>query len=97
MNIKNLITVAFRSMNNNKMRCFLTMLGIIIGVSSVIIMMAIGHGSKIGIKKQISEMGSNMVMIHPGNMKRGGVQQSSSNMQSLKLTDYNSLKENCRY
>lgn len=60
-------------------------------------MMAIGHGSKIGIKKQISEMGSNMVMIHPGNMKRGGVQQSSSNMQSLKLTDYNSLKENCRY
>lgn len=97
MNIKNLITVAFRSMNSNKMRCFLTMLGIIIGVSSVIIMMAIGHGSKVGIKKQISEMGSNMVMIHPGNMKRGGVQQSASSMQSLKLTDYNSLRDNCKY
>lgn len=97
MNIKNLITVALRSMNNNKMRCFLTMLGIIIGVSSVIIMMAVGHGSKIGIKQQISEMGSNMVMIHPGNMKRGGVQQSSSSMQSLKMEDYTSLKENCRY
>ncbi|MCH3923476.1 MAG: ABC transporter permease [Bacteroidales bacterium] len=97
MNIKNLITVAFRALNNNKMRCFLTMLGIIIGVSSVIIMMAIGHGSKVGIKKQISEMGSNMVMIHPGNMKKGGVSQSASSMQVLKMKDYQDLKNESKY
>jgi putative ABC transport system permease protein len=97
MNLKNLITVAFRALGNNKMRCFLTMLGIIIGVSSVIIMMAIGHGSKVGIKKQISEMGSNMVMIHPGNMKKGGVAQSASSMQVLKMQDYNDLKNESKY
>lgn len=74
------------------MRCFLTMLGIIIGVASVITMLAIGQGSKDSIKEQISEMGSNMIMIHPGNMQRGGVRQSSDDMQTLKVEDYLSLK-----
>lgn len=74
------------------MRCFLTMLGIIIGVASVITMLAIGQGSKDSIKEQISEMGSNMIMIHPGNMQRGGVRQSSDDMQTLKVEDYRSLK-----
>lgn len=74
------------------MRCFLTMLGIIIGVASVITMLAIGQGSKDSIREQISEMGSNMIMIHPGNMQRGGVRQSSDDMQTLKVEDYRSLK-----
>ena len=73
------------------------MLGIIIGVCSVIVMLAIGQGSKESIKEQVSEMGSNMIMLHPGNMKRGGVAQSSSSMQSLKLKDYEDLKEECMY
>ena len=73
MMIENLITIALKALNNNKMRCILTMLGIIIGVCSVIVMLAIGQGSKESIKEQVSEMGSNMIMLHPGNMKRGGV------------------------
>ncbi len=68
MKIGNLFKIALKALNNNKMRCFLTMLGIIIGVASVITMLAIGQGSKDSIKKQISEMGSNMIMIFPGNM-----------------------------
>lgn len=65
MKIGNLFKIALKALNNNKMRCFLTMLGIIIGVASVITMLAIGQGSKDSIKKQISEMGSNMIMIFP--------------------------------
>lgn len=79
-------------MNNNKMRCFLTMLGVIIGVGAVIAMLAIGQGSKNSIKAQISEMGSNMIMIMPGAEMRGGVRQSSSDMQTLKPADYEALR-----
>lgn len=68
MNIANLLKIALKALNNNKLRCFLTMLGIIIGVASVITMLAIGQGSKDSIKAQISEMGSNMIMINPGSM-----------------------------
>lgn len=93
MNIANLLKIAVKALNNNKLRCFLTMLGIIIGVASVITMLAIGQGSKISIKEQISEMGSNMIMIHPGNMQRGGVRQNSDDMQTLKVADYEAMKE----
>lgn len=88
MKFINLLKIALKALNNNKLRCFLTMLGIIIGVASVITMLAIGQGSKISIKEQISEMGSNMIMIHPGNMQRGGVRQNSDDMQTLKESDY---------
>lgn len=91
MNIANLLKIALKALNNNKLRCFLTMLGIIIGVASVITMLAIGQGSKNSIKSQISEMGSNMIMIHPGNMQRGGVRQSSDDMQTLKMADYEAI------
>lgn len=91
MNYGNLIQIALRALNNNKFRGFLTMLGIIIGVASVISMLAIGQGSKRSIRAQISEMGSNMIMIHPGNGKFGGVRQSASDMQTLKLEDYQSI------
>lgn len=97
MNISNLFKIALKALNNNKMRCFLTMLGIIIGVGSVITMLAIGQGSKDSIKKQISEMGSNMIMIHPGNMERGGVRQSSDDMQTLKVTDYESIRDEATF
>ncbi len=67
MNIHNLLKIALKALNNNKMRCFLTMLGVIIGVGAVIAMLAIGQGSKKFHKgPQISEMGSNMIMIFPG-------------------------------
>ena len=93
MNISNLLKIALKALNNNKLRCFLTMLGIIIGGASVITMLAIGQGSKNSIKEQISEMGSNMIMIHPGNMHRGGVRQSADDMQTLDESDYEALKD----
>ncbi len=92
MNIGNLLKIALKALNNNKLRCFLTMLGIIIGVASVITMLAIGQGSKNSIKAQISEMGSNMIMIHPGNMQRGGVRQSADDMQTLEVADFEALR-----
>ncbi len=91
MRITNLVSIAIKALGNNKMRAFLTMLGIIIGVGSVITMLAIGQGSKASINAQISEMGSNMIMIQPGEDRRGGVTQDASSMQSLKLTDYEAL------
>lgn len=91
MNIKNLLKIALKALNNNKMRCFLTMLGVIIGVGAVIAMLAIGQGSKNSIKAQISEMGSNMIMIFPGAERRGGVRQSSDDMQTLKPADYEAI------
>ena len=91
MNIKNLLKVALKALNNNKMRCFLTMLGVIIGVGAVIAMLAIGQGSKNSIKAQISEMGSNMIMIFPGGENRGGVRQSSDDMQTLKPSDFEAI------
>ena len=95
MNFTNLFKIAFRALINNKMRAFLTMLGIIIGVASVITMIAIGQGSKVSIQKQISEMGSNIIMIHPGGDMRGGMRRDPSEMQTLKLTDYETLRDEC--
>lgn len=97
MNFVNLIKIALRALNNNKMRGFLTMLGIIIGVASVITMLAIGQGSKRSIQSEISQMGSNMIMIHPGGDVKGGVRQSADAMESLKLVDYTSLSEEAQY
>ena len=97
MNGTNLFKIALRALANNKLRAFLTMLGIIIGVASVIAMLAIGQGSKRSIQQQISEMGSNMIMIHPGAEMRGGVRQDPSSMQTLKLENYEKLHEECIY
>ncbi|MGN0211791.1 MAG: ABC transporter permease [Muribaculaceae bacterium] len=97
MNIYNLFKIALKALANNKMRCFLTMLGIIIGVGSVITMLAIGQGSKESIKANIAEMGSNMIMIMPGTDMRGGVRQSSDDMQKLKPADYALMQEGMTY
>lgn len=97
MNGTNLFKIAIRALNNNKLRAFLTMLGIIIGVASVIAMLAIGQGSKRSIQQQISEMGSNMIMIHPGAEMRGGVRQDPSSMQTLKLENYETLRDECNF
>lgn len=97
MNGTNLIKIAVRALANNKLRGFLTMLGIIIGVASVITMLAIGQGSKRSIQAQISEMGSNMIMIHPGADVRGGVRQDASAMETLKLQDYDNIVDETRF
>lgn len=95
MNYWNLFYIALRAIVSNKLRSFLTMLGMIIGVGSVITMLAIGQGSKESIRSQISEMGSNMIMVHPNRGMQGGVRQSSSDQQSLKPADYAALKAEC--
>ena len=97
MNVTNLLKIALRALANNKLRAFLTMLGIIIGVASVITMLAIGQGSKKSIQTQIAEMGSNMIMIHPGAEMRGGVRQDPSAMQTLKLDDFKSLQDETNF
>ena len=97
MNGTNLFKIALRALANNKLRAFLTMLGIIIGVASVITMLAIGQGSKKSIQAQISEMGSNIIMIHPGGERRGGVRMDPSEMQTLKLADYESLRDETNF
>lgn len=97
MNFTNLIKIALKALNSNKMRGFLTMLGVIIGVASVIAMLAIGQGSKRSIQSQISEMGSNMIMVHPGGDMRGGVRRSAAEMETLKMDDYEAIVNEARY
>ena len=89
--------IALRAIAANKMRSFLTALGIIIGIASVIAMLAIGQGTKRSIQSNISEMGSNMIMINPGADMRGGVRQDASSMETLKLADYEAIKDQCTY
>ena len=88
MNILNLFKISIRAVANNKMRSFLSMLGIIIGVAAVIIMMSIGQCSKESIRKELSTMGTNLLTIRPGADMRGGVRQDPSSMQTLKMADY---------
>jgi putative ABC transport system permease protein len=97
MNFTNLFKIALRAIFASKMRSFLTALGIIIGIASVITMLAIGQGTKKSIQANISSMGSNMIMITPGADVRGGVRQDASSMETLKLTDYETIKEQCDY
>ena len=95
MKLGNLLKVAMNALRRNKMRSFLTMLGIIIGVASVITMLAIGQGSKKSIEDQISSMGSNMLFVMPGTMRMGGVQQGSASSQRLTVADMNAIKTGC--
>ncbi len=95
MNITNLVRVALYALRRNKFRAFLTMLGIIIGVASVIAMLAIGQGSKQSIQNQISSMGSNMVIVMPASQQMGGVHQGGSTMQSLEVADALFIAKQC--
>lgn len=92
MRLLNLLKIAFKAIILNKTRTLLTMLGIIIGVASVIAMLAIGEGSKESIRSTISAMGSNMITIRPGSDVRGGVRQERSAMETLTLNDYYAIK-----
>ena len=97
MNLANLFKIALKALGDNKFRGFLTMLGIIIGVAAVITMLAIGQGSKKSIQAQISEMGSNMIMIHPGGERRGGVRLSADDMETLKIEDLEDIRSQASF
>jgi len=87
MNYSNLFRIAIRALVRNKLRAFLTMLGIIIGVASVIAMLAIGEGSKQRMRKEISSMGTNMVMVVPNMVRIDGVTLGNQNSMALKYSD----------
>lgn len=89
--------VALKALANNKGRSLLSMLGIIIGVAAVIVMMAIGQGSKQSVRENISQMGTNIITIQPGADMRGGVRMDPSSMQTLRLEDLEAIKERCNY
>ena len=95
MNISNLLRIAFNALRRNKLRALLTMLGIIIGVASVIAMLGIGQGSKKSIQDQISKMGTNMVFVMPGSQQRGGVQFGTSTQQTLEEKDITAIRNEC--
>ena len=93
MNLTNLLKVAITAILSNKSRTLLSTLGIIIGVAAVITMMAIGEGSKKSIREELSKMGTNLLTVRPGAERRGGVRLDPSAMQSLKMPDYESIRE----
>lgn len=97
MNILNLIKVAITALLRNKGRSFLTMLGIIIGITSVIVMVSIGQSSTQNVRGELSSMGSNMIMIMPARQMRGGVNMGSGNSKSLDVKDLKSLQNNAKY
>lgn len=101
MKIINLIRIAIRALQRNKLRAFLTMLGIIIGVGAVIAMVAIGQGSKKSIQDQLSSMGSNMITIRPNaNVSAGGgarLDASTANLQTLTLDDIKAIQNQAQY
>lgn len=97
MNIFNLIKIAYKSLMRNKTRAFLTMLGIVIGISSVITMVGVGESSQASINNQVSQMGTNLIMIQRARMRERGVSMGRDNVQSLKVKDVDILADNCKY
>lgn len=95
MNYTNSVKIALNALKRNKFRAFLTMLGIIIGVASVIVMLAIGQGSKKSIQEQMSSMGTNLIFAMPGSEQRGGVRMGNSDAQTMTLSDVAAIKNDC--
>jgi putative ABC transport system permease protein len=95
MNLLNIIRIAIKAIRRNKLRSFLTMLGIVIGVAAVIAMLAIGNGSNESIRSTISSMGTNLINVMPASLNRGGVQKGREMTQTLKVSDVDYLRDNC--
>ena len=95
MKLLNILKIAVAAIRRNKLRSFLTMLGIVIGVGAVITMLAIGQGSNASIKSKISSMGTNLINVMPASINSGGVQQGRTSSQTLKEKDVAYLNKNC--
>lgn len=95
MNYVNSVKIALNALKRNKFRAFLTMLGIIIGVASVIVMLAIGNGSKKSIQDTMSSMGTNLIFAMPGAEQKGGVRMGNSDSKSMKLADIDAIVKDC--
>jgi putative ABC transport system permease protein len=95
MKTLNIIRSAFRALRRNKMRSFLTMLGIIIGVAAVIAMLAIGQGAEYSVKQQISSLGTNILIVFPGSQQQGGLRVGAGSMTTLTEEDAAAIHKEC--
>lgn len=95
MNVFRIFRVSFRALGRNKMRTFLTALGIVIGVGSVIAMVSIGTGAKKGIQERFDRMGTNLLVVRPGSMNLRGVRTGFGFRNTLKFDDVDAIKEHC--
>ncbi len=95
MKFRNILKIAFRSLNRNKMRSFLTMLGVIIGVAAVIAMLAVGQGARDAINAQIAALGTNVLLIFPGAFTSGGVRMEAGTTSHLTEDDITAIKKLC--
>ena len=91
----NILISAFRALQRNKMRSFLTMLGIIIGVAAVIAMLAIGQGAEYSVKEQIAALGTNVLMVFPGAQRQGGVRFAAGSAVTLTEDDAKAIQRDC--
>jgi putative ABC transport system permease protein len=95
MKLMNILISAFRALHRNKMRSFLTMLGIIIGVAAVIAMLAIGQGAQFSVEQQISALGTNVLIILPGAQQTGGVHMGAGSATTLTEEDAQAIQREC--
>jgi putative ABC transport system permease protein len=89
------LKIALRALRTNKMRSFLTMLGIIIGIAAVIAMMAVGSGASYVISQQIASIGSNIILVIPGSTTSGGLRTGSGGAQTLTSDDVKAIMNEC--
>ncbi len=95
MGILDIFEIALNSLTRNKIRSFLTMLGIIIGVGAVIAMMAVGTGAQDSIKQQIASLGTNVILIFPGSFNQGGVRAGTGTSASITPEDFTAIQTQC--
>ncbi len=95
MNIMRTSRVALRALGRNKMRSFLTALGIIIGVGAVISMVSIGEGAKRGVADRFASMGTNLLFVSPGSKSSRGVHSGSGGFNTLKPEDAAAIEQQC--
>jgi putative ABC transport system permease protein len=92
MKSKTLVKLATQSIQKNKLRAALTMLGIIIGVAAVVVMVAVGYGARTRIRAQINNLGTNMIVITPGAAQQAGVSQGAQAFPNLSLKDVDKIR-----
>lgn len=90
--INDLFRETIRSISGNKVRSGLTILGIVIGIASVIALVAVGQGAKNSVTSSIEAIGSNLIMVMPGSQRVGGISQGSGSSQTLTLADADAIK-----
>ena len=92
-----MLKMALESILRNRMRSFLTMLGIIIGVGSVIAMLSVGQGAQMSVENNIASLGTNLLIVMPGSYGGGGVNRGASSYNRLELSDAEAIAEKAEH